>query len=72
MTPDTPPPAEGHYTIGAVSTDDPNRLQMFETYGIRPGASFQVIREKPITILTRTHLQVMLTQDDWDTLTFMS
>ncbi|MEV0090823.1 ferrous iron transport protein A [Streptomyces sp. NPDC050738] len=64
------PPVEGRYTVGAVSTDDPNRHQRFETYGIRPGASFDVIREQPITILTATHLQVMLTQEDWETLTF--
>ena len=66
------PPAEGRYTIEAVSADDPDRQQRFATYGIRPGASFQVVRERPITILTRTHLQVMLTQGDWDTLTFVS
>ncbi|WP_329125805.1 hypothetical protein [Streptomyces sp. NBC_01465] len=66
------PPAEGPYTVATVDTDDPNRLQMFETYGIRAGAEFQVIRAMPITILTATHLQVMLTHDDWDTLTFES
>jgi Fe2+ transport system protein FeoA len=66
------PPAKGRYTIATASTDDPDRRQRFATYGIRPGASFEVVRENPIMILTRTRLQVMLTREDWDALTFAS